>query len=300
MLAAADRCTAVLETSTGYVLKNATKCNEAVGCKFNDDHEVCEPDLFGVMVVATEKMMLDSARCGALGLMSSKGSACLAHKDQESCEYYASLVPDSYCEWSREKCDLTAQGTKLAMAYHKDELYNLALQQQICYNLPAQDCSRPCKFDPVLEAETNATGCIPWDMEPLLILAGKDCPYTDMLMRNDDCRSRTKQTCGLSVRVDGLPDCIYKDEVCQGEPVSLEVDLFESPTIATAHKHCHDYRNDRTACLLQCAEDVLPDPDLSPVPEEAEWSFFASLGWGNGGHGAGLGLGLAWACLLRG
>jgi hypothetical protein len=294
MLAAADHCTSVLETSTGYVLKNATKCNEVVGCAFNDDLEVCEPDLFGVMVVATEKMMLDTARCGALGLMSSRGAACLAHKDEESCGYYASLVPDAYCEWSRGKCDLSPVGTKIMMAYHKDELYNLALQQQICYNLPAQDCSRPCKYDPVREGENNGTGCFPWEMEPLLILAGKACPYTDMMMRNDDCRSRTEDTCELSARGDGLPDCIYKDGVCQGDPVSLEVDMFESPTIATAHVHCHQYRDDRTACLLQCADWVLPDPDLAPAPEEtSSWSFFGRA------RGVGLGFGLAWVWLLR-
>jgi hypothetical protein len=216
MLAAADRCTAVLETSTGYVLKNATKCNEAVGCQFNEKLEVCEPDLFGVMVVASEKMMLDSMRCGALGLMSTKGAACLAHKDEESCDYYASLVPDSYCEWSRGKCDLSPKGTKFMMAYHKDELYNLALRQQICEKMPAQDCTRPCKHDPAREAETNGTGCYPWEMEPLLILAGKACPYTDMLMRNDDCRSRTEETCELSGRGDGLPDCVFRHGVCQG------------------------------------------------------------------------------------
>jgi hypothetical protein len=181
------------------------------------------------------------------------------------------------------------------LAYHKDELYNLALQQQICANLPAQDCSRPCKHDPVREAESNGTGCAPWEMEPLLILAGKACPYTDMMMRNDDCRSRTKTTCELSGRGDGLPDCVYRNGVCQGDPVSLEVDLFESSMIATAHKHCHQYREDRTACLLQCAEDVLPDPELTPAPEEVEsWTWF--------GHGrrVSLGFGLAWAWVLQG
>jgi hypothetical protein len=294
MLAAADRCTSVLETETGYILKNATKCNEAVGCKFNDKLEVCEPDLFGVMVVATEKMMLDSMRCGALGLMSTKGAACLAHKDEESCGYYASLVPDSYCEWSREKCDISPLGTKLLLAYHKDELYNLALKQQICYNLPAEKCSRPCKHNPVLEYETNGTGCLPWEMEPLFILAGKACPYTDMLMRNDDCRARKESTCELSGRGDGLPDCVYRNGVCQGDPVSLEVDMFESSTIATAHKHCHQFRDDRTACLLQCADWVLPDANLTELPEESEsWWFFGN------GHRAALGFGLASAWALH-
>ena len=45
------------------------------------------------------------------------------------------------------------------MGNYKDELYNLALQQQICYNLPAQDCSRPCKFDPEREVDPGQHRC---------------------------------------------------------------------------------------------------------------------------------------------
>merc|ERR1719399_611143 len=66
---AGDRCSAVLETDTGHMLKNATLCNSAVGCIFNTAHEVCEPSLDGLMTIATQSIRLDSSRCGVLRVL---------------------------------------------------------------------------------------------------------------------------------------------------------------------------------------------------------------------------------------
>merc|ERR1712216_430769 len=157
-------------------------------------------------------------------------------------------------------------GTRLLTSFHKDELYHLALMQQTCFTFEAQDCNRPCRFDASLQAH-NVTGCVPSELEPVLVLAGKSCPYTSMMLRNAECRERTEEICTLSTREDKLPDCVFQNGKCRADHVSMEVELFDSTEIATAHAQCRDFDGDRTSCLLQCADSVL---EANSEPQDAK------------------------------
>merc|ERR1719265_412727 len=78
-----------------------------------------------------------------------------------------------------------------------------------------------------------------------------------MMLRNSVCRVRAEEVCTLSTRQDRLPDCVFQNGKCRADPVSMEVELFDSAEIATAHAQCMDFNDDRTSCLLQCADSLL-------------------------------------------
>ena len=46
------------------------------------------------MTIATQSIRLDSSRCGVLGLLTERGAQCLPHRDKDSCEYFAEIVPE--------------------------------------------------------------------------------------------------------------------------------------------------------------------------------------------------------------
>jgi len=263
---AGDRCSAVLETDTGHMLKNATLCNSAVGCIFNTAHEVCEPSLDGLMTIATQSIRLDSSRCGVLGLLTERGAQCLPHRDKDSCEYFAEIVPESHCAWFRGRCDVSPIAAREMTAMHQGEIYQMQIAQKRCQGRPPELCARPCRFDAQLAA-INGTeaGCVPSELEPLLILAGRGCPYTDMLLGEATCRARSKELCTLSTRADGLPDCELRNGYCMPDLVAIEADVFRSPGAAKAQSECYALAADKKACRVKCADDLLANYSVPSV-----------------------------------
>mmetsp|Transcript_52270 Transcript_52270/g.132047 ORF Transcript_52270/g.132047 Transcript_52270/m.132047 type:complete len:360 (+) Transcript_52270:83-1162(+) len=163
-------------------------------------------------------------RCGIFGRMLADGAVCLQEADPAAC---ANVTAEGEgflgCAWDpvREACDVSKSSILPVLRHdYQDELARVSLRRERCATaLTSTMCSGDCYWD--------GQQCMLSPMDSLLAIAGEDCPLRTMLRQSEGCRSTVSEsTCNLRVRADGMQECVWRSDVCEAHPMSLEFDLL--------------------------------------------------------------------------
>jgi len=198
-------------------------------------------------------------RCGILGELIAQGAGCASERNASSCgtNNQCSLSEQNNCGVSRQAALVLLQNE------YRDELTRVSLRRARC---AAQKSRVTCLGDCRWTESPGVQGrCLLQTLDALLAVLGDDCPLRVLLGRHARCRNFVSSAeCLASARLDGIPDCMWRSQQCEANPVSLEFDLLyllglDHPSIARRFSRAS------ATCASYISADQCHQPCAPPV-----------------------------------